>query len=547
MHPKSSVNAHCILLLAAIITTLSPAFLLAQNNKKKDPPPAKVAPVQQHQQKTRQQTQSTTQVKHPGPVITERLPVKPTVVGHQVPPGGTSASTKSGGAVVKRSTGKVSDIHDAQRNMDIHHNLNGTTRVSKTLPNKSQVVAVKGGPSYVQSTYTHNGHTYAARTYVYNGRTYNRYYNVYPYRNGYLNVYSPGFYYAPGFYAWVYAPWGAPANFSWGWAGVPWYGFYGGYFAASPFYPSASLWLTDYMVSSDLSASYQEQQAAAQDAPADQSDNGATNASASQPVSAGTPALTPAIKGMIATEVESQIDLEKREAAQNAEKQDPDPGNSNIAKLLSEPRSHVFVVGAPLDVLDTSSAECSLSEGDVLNMVARFEPGAAEEKLVVLSSKGARECAKNATVTIAIADLQDMQNHMRESIDQGLQELQAKQGQAGLPATPADAKVPPVAASVTTDAPAADANVAIEVKQELAEAGPAEKEVVAQAQQEATPASTGTARSEDPVRIALGQTIDEVTASLGSPITIIDLGPKKIYKYQDMKVTFTEGKVSDVE
>jgi hypothetical protein len=49
------------------------------------------------------------------------------------------------------------------------------------------------------------------------------------------------------------------------------------------------------------------------------------------------------------------------------------------------------------------------------------------------------------------------------------------------------------------------------------------------------------------VTIGVGQTIDEVTASLGFPLTIIDLGAKKIYKYQDMKITFKDGKVSDVQ
>jgi hypothetical protein len=47
--------------------------------------------------------------------------------------------------------------------------------------------------------------------------------------------------------------------------------------------------------------------------------------------------------------------------------------------------------------------------------------------------------------------------------------------------------------------------------------------------------------------IALGQTTDEVTATMGTPQQIIDLGSKKIYKYPDMKVIFMNGKVSDVQ
>ncbi|SDF30843.1 hypothetical protein [Terriglobus roseus] len=47
--------------------------------------------------------------------------------------------------------------------------------------------------------------------------------------------------------------------------------------------------------------------------------------------------------------------------------------------------------------------------------------------------------------------------------------------------------------------------------------------------------------------IGLGQTPEQVTAILGAPSQIIDLGAKKIYKYPDMKIIFTGGKVSDVQ
>jgi hypothetical protein len=50
-----------------------------------------------------------------------------------------------------------------------------------------------------------------------------------------------------------------------------------------------------------------------------------------------------------------------------------------------------------------------------------------------------------------------------------------------------------------------------------------------------------------PPTVALGQTPDQVTAILGAPKQVIDLGAKQIYKYPDMKVIFMNGKVSDVE
>jgi hypothetical protein len=51
----------------------------------------------------------------------------------------------------------------------------------------------------------------------------------------------------------------------------------------------------------------------------------------------------------------------------------------------------------------------------------------------------------------------------------------------------------------------------------------------------------------EPAKIALGQTIDQVTANLGQPGKVVDLGRKKIYIYRDLKITFLDGKVSDVQ
>jgi len=50
-----------------------------------------------------------------------------------------------------------------------------------------------------------------------------------------------------------------------------------------------------------------------------------------------------------------------------------------------------------------------------------------------------------------------------------------------------------------------------------------------------------------PPTIALGQTKDQVTAAFGQPLREANLGAKEIFYYKDMKVTFTNGKVSDVQ
>lgn len=50
-----------------------------------------------------------------------------------------------------------------------------------------------------------------------------------------------------------------------------------------------------------------------------------------------------------------------------------------------------------------------------------------------------------------------------------------------------------------------------------------------------------------PPTIEVGQTMDQVTAGFGQPLKVAKLGAKVIFYYKDMKVTFTNGKVSNVE
>jgi len=77
----------------------------------------------------------------------------------------------------------------------------------------------------------------------------------------------------------------------------------------------------------------------------------------------------------------------------------------------------------------------------------------------------------------------------------------------------------------------------------------------AQAAQAATPATAPMAdiapppppADAPPPTIALGQTKDQVTAAFGQPLRAAKLGTKEIYYYKDMKVTFSAGKVTNVD
>jgi hypothetical protein len=50
-----------------------------------------------------------------------------------------------------------------------------------------------------------------------------------------------------------------------------------------------------------------------------------------------------------------------------------------------------------------------------------------------------------------------------------------------------------------------------------------------------------------PKTISLGQTKDTVVANFGQPGKIAKVGTKEIYYYPDLKVTFVNGKVTDVQ
>ena len=82
----------------------------------------------------------------------------------------------------------------------------------------------------------------------------------------------------------------------------------------------------------------------------------------------------------------------------------------------------------------------------------------------------------------------------------------------------------------------------------MAEADKAEQEVIGETSGPSdSAAAPAAAPAGPPKEVALGQTIDQVTAILGQPKTVMDLGPKKVYVYPDMKIIFNGGKVTDVQ
>jgi hypothetical protein len=55
------------------------------------------------------------------------------------------------------------------------------------------------------------------------------------------------------------------------------------------------------------------------------------------------------------------------------------------------------------------------------------------------------------------------------------------------------------------------------------------------------------AQQQAPETIQMGMTTDQVQGALGQPAKVVNLGPKQIYVYKDLKVTFFNGRVVDVQ
>jgi hypothetical protein len=430
------------------------------------------------------------------------------------------------------SNGRVETVH--ARGMSIYHSPGGRIEVHR--PDHVVIVTNARGHGYIQRPFVQAGHSYVARTYYVRGVAYARYYRPYTYRGVVLHAYVPVRYYAPGFYGWVYNPWAAPVYYRWGWGvSTPWFGFYSGYFAPAPYYPTPALWLTDYLISQQLMLAYQEQQA---------------NAAMQAQAYSGSQ-LTPETKQAIAAEVQRQLQLENEEAQMAARRQMPDASVSGLPQMLSDNRPHVFVVSYNLEVTNSGGQTCALGRGDVLQLTQPPPPDAVSTWVQVMATRGGG-CRPNTTVSVPLADLQDMNNQMRETLNQGMSELQSHAGQNGLPALPASAAAPPTPAPFAEAAPPPDPNVSSELNQQFQDANRVEREVLSEARvgdasmPPAAPES-GPPAPAQPATVTVGQSQAEVVSILGNPMQILKAGKKEIYRYKDLKVTFVSGKVTDVE
>jgi hypothetical protein len=379
--------------------------------------------------------------------------------GHQV----TTIRTASGTTITRVRTGPRVVAGDRVSPGGVHYRVVNTGR----------------DRVYVARSFSRGNRVYERRTYVVGGRTYVTVYRGYGYRGHVYYGYVPAYYYHPGFYGWAYNPWGAPVAYAWGWNASPWYGAYGYYWTPYPVYPSAAFWLTDYLVAQNLQAAYDARAAAASDPSA----NGGQGDSTDSTVASNAPApLTEETKRMIADEVRAQIKAEQDAAAQAPPTQGGTAAPAvDQAPPALDPSLKVFIVSTSMDVT-ADGQSCALSAGDIL-MRTEDAPGSDDMVGVKVVSSQKSDCAGGSAQRIQVADLQEMHNHFREQMDNGMKLLAEKQGKNGLPAAPAGS-----GRSNAEGVAAEDINVTADLKKQQEEADQAEKDVQ---QASSTSASSG--------------------------------------------------------
>jgi hypothetical protein len=349
-----------------------------------------------------------------------------------VHPGGMTINTDRGGHVTSferpgikannfRADGHAAHIENARADgsrVVVDRGLRGDRRVEVVRPGGMRVVTM-GRTGFVERPIRKG---FVARTYVVGGRSEVRVYREQMYGRVHYYTYVPRVYYQPAFYAWAYRPWGAPVAFAWGFGPSPWYGYYGGYFAPEPVYPSAALWLTDFLLAENLRVAYENQLAANGGAQPEQPP--ADNSSA---------ALSPEIKRQIAEEVQQQLAAE-RDAAAQPPAATAQPTSADAPPPALDPKTKIFVVTSAIDI-SAGDQTCALTPGDIIERTSRTVTDDGRVPVSVLNSKNG-DCPVDFAATMDVGTLQDMHNQLREQIAAGMDKLASSQGK-GLPSGPA--------------------------------------------------------------------------------------------------------------
>ncbi|MGA8764480.1 MAG: hypothetical protein WB562_16550 [Candidatus Sulfotelmatobacter sp.] len=384
---------------------------------------------------------------------------------------GKQVSLKGGGSAHIRPNGQIRSVN--RNGMHIQHGMHGGRTV---VSNRNGVRVVSNGRrgGYTQRAYvTRGGRSYYSRTYYYNGGYRSGVYVGYNYGGYPYYGYYPAAYYGPAYYGWAYNPWPAPVAYGWGWGGAPWYGYYGAYYEPYPVYPSAAFWLTDYLVAASLQAAYAAQAESNEGILRLDAGDGwlvASLLAVVPPAGSEGTKLSPDVKKALAEEVKVVLATEQAEAKTKGSSGGGAPASKNEAPPALDPKFKTFVVSSDLSLV-ADGDECALADGDVIERTTDTPDDDRNISVKVVASKKS-DCAIGKEGPVAMDDLQEMYNHFRESLKDGMGELAKKQGTGGLPKSPDTTTT-----AGDVPAPEPDKNAEKTLKEQQAAADQTESEV----------------------------------------------------------------------
>jgi hypothetical protein len=312
-----------------------------------------------------------------------------------------------------------------------------TVQTVRPAPGGGQVVVTSYGRNNVSVVRPIMGRPgFYRHSYYVDGRTSVVVYRNYQYYNVSYARPVPAVVYAPAFYSWGFQPWSTPVAYGWGWNSQPWYQAYGGAFTPYPTYGSLDLWMTDYVIASNMQRAY----ASSQQPPA--GSGFAQPMPAEAEAYAPPPTITPEMKQQIAGQVRLQMQEQQQMAAQGpAAVAGPAPLAASTDTTLPQdlpdalrPGHTIFRVVSPLSV-QANGQSCSLNANDYITRTSDMDKNTGLVQVTVTASRSV-DCARGSTVRIAVNDLMVMDSDQQERIQDGLQLASNSMGKNGLPAGP---------------------------------------------------------------------------------------------------------------
>src|SRR5579875_1817696 len=444
------------------------------------------------------------------PFAANHRPSVPAGVRPQPVAGGGSLYTdRSGRQTITDRNNNVREVRTADQQMRFDgsgrprfyqssHNGN-TTSVIPGVGNQRTVQSIRSDGTRVVSYGPHNGFVerplsnhpgFVTRSVVQGGVTHVSVYQATTYLNHPVYRFVPTVAYRPAFYGWVLSPWSTPVVYAWG--PPVWGGFYGAYFTPYPSYPSANLWLTDYILNTDLQQAYAEQQPYAdqgsypgqpgQEYPATSyanpsspggtppasypnpgdgpPPNGAANYVLPQPgpLGGGGDQLSPEVKALIAQQVKTDLVELQSASAPIAANPSGDAVLTPAAYVPTalKPDHTVFEISTDMQLQVGPDQSCNLTPGDALFRRPSSTVDADGNVAVIVVGSTHGGCPVNTLAKISLQALQDIDNQLEDQLQTALGVMQQKSRNGTLPSSPAPGAVQ-LAATTGAAVPNADA------------------------------------------------------------------------------------------